>query len=68
MSVEHKKRKDHYEPIYFIKEDFRDISREHDNPMVVLTLIHNLLIKQVLINQGNSTNILYSNVTKVLGL
>ena len=50
MSSVSKKWKKHYEPIYFTKEDFGDIKREHDDPMVISALIHNLLVKRVLID------------------
>ena len=68
MNKERKKWKDHYEPIYFTKEDFGDIDKEHDNPRVILALIHNFLVKQVLINQGSSIDILYSHVVEALSI
>ena len=67
MNLESKKCKEHYEPIYFTMEDFGDIEREHDDLMVILTLIHNFLIKQVLIDQGSLTDIL-SHAAKALGM
>ena len=45
MNAKSKKRKERCEPIYFTKEDFRDIKREHDDPMVISALIHNFLVK-----------------------
>ena len=68
MNSKSKKWKGHYKPIYFIEEDFGDIEREHDDPMVISALIHNFLVKQVLINQGSSTNILYSHAVEALGI
>ena len=62
-----RKKKEHYEPICFTEEDFRDIDREHDNPMVILALIHNL-VKQILVNQGSLANILYLHVVKALNI
>ena len=62
MTSEAKWRKDHYEPIYFIEDDFGDIDREHDDPMVILALIHNFLVKQILVDQDSSADILYSHV------
>ena len=68
MNVESKKWKGHYEPIYFTEEDFRDIEREHDDPMVISTLIHNFLIKRVLIDQESSFDILYFHVAEAMGI
>ena len=45
INSESKKWKEHYEPIYFIEEDFGDIEREHDNLMVISALIHKFLVK-----------------------
>ena len=59
MNTRNKKWKKHYEPIYFAKKDFVDIDREHDDLMVMLALIHNFLIKKVLIDHRSSTDILY---------
>ena len=44
MNIENKKRKEHYKPIYFTEEDFGDIKKEYDNPMVISILIHNFLV------------------------
>ena len=68
MNTKNKRRKEHYEPISFTKEDYGDIEREHDDPMVVFALIHNFLVKRVLIDQGSSGNILYSHATQALGI
>ena len=64
MNVESKKRKQHSKPIYFTEEDFGDIDREHNDPMVISALIYNFLVKQVLFNLGSLTDILYSHVVK----
>ena len=45
MNIENKKWKEHYEPIWFIKEDLRDIDREHNDLVVISALIHNFLVK-----------------------
>ena len=45
-----KNRKKYYNPIYFTEEDFGDIERKHDDPMVISTLIHNFLVNQVLVD------------------
>ena len=68
MTMEAKWEKDHYEPIYFTKDNFGDIDREHDDPMVISTLIHNFLVKWILVNQGSSIDILYSHAVEALGL
>ena len=68
MNTEPKKQRDQYEPIYFIEEDFGDIDREHDDPMVILMLVHNFLIKRILVHKESSTNILYSHAVEALGL
>ena len=36
--------------------------------MVISTLIHNFVVKQILVNQGSSANILYFHVAEALGL
>ena len=68
MNVENKRQKEYYEPIYFTKEDFGDIEREHDNPMVISALIHNFLVKRVLINQESLADILYSHAVEALSI
>ena len=50
MATEAKRRKDNHEPIYFTEDDFEDIDRKHDDPMVISTLIHNFLVKQILVD------------------
>ena len=57
MNIESKRRKDHYEAICFTEEDFG-----------ISALIHNFLVKQIMVDQGNSIDILYSHVVKVLGI
>ena len=37
-------------PIYFIEEDFKDIDRDHDDLMVISTLMNNFLVKQILVD------------------
>ena len=68
MNVEPKKRRNQYKPIYFFEEDFGDIDQDHDDPMVISTLIHNFLVKWILIDQGSLADILYSHMVEVLGL
>ena len=68
MTAEPKRRRDKHEPIYFTEDDFGDIDRAHDDPMVILALVHNFLVKRILVNQGNSIDILYSHATEALGL
>ena len=58
MNIENKKWKEYYGPIYFTEEDFKDIDREYNDLMVILALIHNFLVKRILINQGSLTDIL----------
>ena len=50
MSIEAKQRKDQYEPIYFIEDDFGYIDQVHDNPMVISALVHNFLVKWILVD------------------
>ena len=50
------------------KEDFKDINREHNDPIVISLLIHNFLVKWKLVDQGSSANILYSHATEALRL
>ena len=45
MNSKSKKWKEHYKSIYFKEDEFGDIEREHDDPMVIFTLIHNFLVK-----------------------
>ena len=68
MTMEAKWRKDQYERIYFTEDEFCDIDQVHDDPMVILVLVHNFLVKQILVNQGSSADILCSHVTEVLFL
>ena len=50
MNVNPKKQREQYESIYFIKEDFHNINQEYDDLMVISVLIHNFLMKQILVN------------------
>ena len=68
MNADNKKWREHYEPIYFTEEDFRDIKKEHNDQMAISILIHNFLVKRVLIDQGSSADILYSHATEALGI
>ena len=68
MNTEHKKRREKYELIYFIEEDFGDIDKKHDDPMVISGLTHNFLVKWVLVNHESLVDILYSHVVEALGL
>ena len=77
MNTKHKKRREKYEPIYFIEEDFGDIDWEHDDPIVILVLIYNFLVKRILVNQGmkqilvdqgSLVDTLYSHADEVLRL
>ena len=68
MTIEAKRRRERYEPICFIEEDFGNIDRAHDDPMVISALVHNFLVKRVLVDQGSSADILYSYVAKALGI
>ena len=68
MTVEAKRRKDHYEPTYFAEDNFGDIDQAHDDLMVISALMHKFLVKRILVDQGSLANILYSHATEVLGL
>ena len=68
MNAKYKKWREQYEPIYFTVEDFGDKDREHDEPMVILVLLHNFLDKWVLVYQRSSTKILYSHIAEAHGL
>ena len=50
MIVEPKWRRDQYEPIYFTEDDFGDIDWAHNDPMVILVLVHNFLVKWILVD------------------
>ena len=63
-----KKWKECYKRICFIEEDFEDIDKEHDNPMVISALMHNFLVKRILIDQGSSVDILYLHVIEAMGI
>ena len=56
------------EPIYLIEDDFGDIDRVHNDPMVISALIHNFLVKRILVDQRSSVDILYSHMAEALGL
>ena len=66
--MEAKQRKDRYEPIYFIKDDFSDTDQVHNDPIVISALVHNFLVKRILVDQRRSADILYSHAAKTLGL
>ena len=54
-------------PICFT-EDLGDMDKEHDDPMVIFTLIQNFLVKWILVDQGSLADILYSHVIEALGI
>ena len=68
MNAENKRCKEQYEPICFKEEDFREIEREHDDSMVISALIHNFLVKRVLVDQCSFADILYSHAVETLGI
>jgi hypothetical protein len=54
--------------IFFSDEDLRDIQTTHDDPLVVKLRIRDSDVKQVLINQGNCSEIMYPDLFHGFGL
>nr|KYP35841.1 hypothetical protein KK1_043096 [Cajanus cajan] len=54
--------------ITFTDKDFQGIDPVQDDPMVISVEIRNCIVKKILIDQGNSANILYWNTFKQLGI
>jgi len=46
-------------PVTFTDADFQDMDHEQNDPMVITLEIENFTVKKVLIDQGNSVDILY---------
>jgi len=46
-------------PIIFTDDDFHDRDHQQDDPMVITVEIENYTVKKVLVDQGNSVDILY---------
>ena len=54
--------------IFFSDEDLRDVQTPHDDPLVVKLRIGDSAVKQVLINQGSCSEIMYPDLFHGLGL
>lgn len=54
-------------PITFMDEDFRDIDRCHNDPMVVKIEASNFLVCKVLLDNGSSADVLYWSKFQQLG-
>ena len=55
--------------ISFLDDDYLEgFDREHDDPMVITTTIHNYAVKQILVNQGSFMDILYSATATNMGI
>jgi len=46
-------------PIIFTDDDFHSLDHQQDDPMVITVEIKNYAVKKVLVDQGNSVDILY---------
>ena len=46
-------------PITFVDDDFHGLDHQQDDPMVITVEIENYVVKKVIVDQGNSVNILY---------
>ena len=66
MKIASERRKEQYGPICFMEENFGNIGKEHDDPIVISALIHNLFIRQMLVDQRCLIDILYSHVIEAL--
>ncbi|XP_020201880.1 uncharacterized protein LOC109787735 [Cajanus cajan] len=55
-------------PITFSDRDFRGVDPVQDDPMVISVEMHNCIVKKTLVDQGSSTDILYWNTFKQLGI
>ena len=53
----------------FSEADYLEgFDQQHDDPMVITATIHNYSVKRILVNQGSSTNILYSDAATSIGI
>jgi len=55
-------------PITFTDDDFHGLEHQQDDPMVITIEIENYVVKEVLVNQGSSVDILYSATYQKLQL
>ncbi|RDX97492.1 hypothetical protein CR513_19730, partial [Mucuna pruriens] len=54
--------------ITFEEEDRRRKATDNDEPMIISVMVEDFRIERVLIDQGNSTNILYGSTYRKMGL
>ena len=55
--------------ISFLNDDYLEgFDWQHDDLMVITATIHNYLVKQILVDQGSSTDILYSDTITSIGI
>ena len=45
--------------IIFLEEDARGMKQPHDDPLVIMLMIKGFNARQILINNGSSTDIIY---------
>ena len=55
--------------ISFLVDDYPEgFNWQHDDPMVITTIIHNYSIKRILVDEGSSVDILYNDTTASMGI
>ena len=54
--------------IIFMDEDHFRVIRGHDDPMVIFTMIVNVEVKGIVVDQGSSMDILFKDAFDKLGL
>jgi len=57
--ITHSHHKRRMPPIIFTYDDFHGLDHQQDDPMVITIKIENYAVKKVLVDQGNSVDILY---------
>lgn len=69
ISTEHQPRTMDWHPVIsFTNEDYARINQNLDNPMVISVIVANFVIKEVLVDQGSSIDLLYLSTLKKQGI
>ena len=56
------------EPITFTDDEFWEVNREYDDPMVITAQIGKFTVERIMVDQGSSTDILYKRCFDQLGI
>ena len=55
--------------ILFSNNDYPErFDHDHDDPMVVITIIHNYTVRRILVNQESSIDILYNAIATSMNI